>query len=238
MLTYSELRQSLKASLLDFLPPEEAQAEANRWFSEGLGLEPSWFYAHGMEPVEEAHRHQIGVWLERRLKGEPWAYILGWTLWRSRRFECGPATLIPRPETELVLEAALEVGRHLGVLHAVDVGTGTGILGITLALETDWAITATDLSPKALEVARRNASSLGATLGFRCRIPWGWWCPTRLMWTLRIAPPSSGSCPSSRSRRSLPRTGDWPWRRNCSARLGSAPPLGVSWRSAPDRGRS
>ena len=167
MFTYSDLRQSLRASLADFLTPEEANAEASRWFVEGLGHDASWFYAHGTDPVPDGERHQIGDWLERRMKGEPWAYILGWTSWRGHRFETGPGTLIPRPETELVLEAALEVGKRLGVLHAVDVGTGTGILGITLALETDWAITATDISQKALVVAQRNALALGAKLQFR-----------------------------------------------------------------------
>ncbi|WP_005033706.1 peptide chain release factor N(5)-glutamine methyltransferase [Holophaga foetida] len=167
MFTYSDLRQSLRASLAAFLSPEEAAAEAALWFSEGLGREASWFHAHGMEPVPDGERHQIGGWLERRQKGEPWAYILGWSLWRGRRFETGPATLIPRPETELVLEAALEVGKRLGVRHAVDIGTGTGILGITMALETDWAITATDISEKALAVAQRNALALGAKLSFR-----------------------------------------------------------------------
>jgi len=164
--TYSDLRQSLRASLGAFLPPEEASAEAALWFAEGLGREAAWFHAHGMDPVPDSERHQIGAWLGRREKGEPWAYILGWTLWRGRRFETGPDTLIPRPETELVLEAALEVGKRLGVRHAVDIGTGTGILGITLALETDWAITATDISVKALAVAQRNALALGAKLGF------------------------------------------------------------------------
>nr|WP_320131575.1 peptide chain release factor N(5)-glutamine methyltransferase [uncultured Holophaga sp.] len=166
MTTYADLRQFLRSSLAAFLPPEEASAEASRWFSEGLGRESAWFHAHGLDPVPDAERHQIGAWLERREKGEPWAYILGWTQWRGRRFSTCSDALIPRPETELVLEAALEVGRRLGVLHATDVGTGTGILGITLALETDWEVTASDLSPKALALAQRNARDLGAQLRF------------------------------------------------------------------------
>ena len=107
------------------------------------------------------------AWLERRREGEPWAYLLGWSTFRGRRFQVTPATLIPRPETELVLEAALDVGRRLNVLHACDIGTGSGILGISMALETDWDVVATDLSPGALAVAQANAAALGAKLRFQ-----------------------------------------------------------------------
>ena len=113
-----------------------------------------------------AARDQIDGWLARRRLGEPWSYLLGWAPFRGLRFRVTPDTLIPRPETELLLEAALEVGRRLKVRHACDIGTGSGILGICLALETDWDVVATDLSPGALAVARANAGALGATLGF------------------------------------------------------------------------
>jgi release factor glutamine methyltransferase len=108
----------------------------------------------------------VDAWLSRRSQGEPWAYLLGWAPFRGRRFQVTPATLIPRPETELVLEAALEVGRRLKVLHACDIGTGSGILGISMALETDWQVTATDISAGALEAAKANATALGASLSF------------------------------------------------------------------------
>ena len=122
--------------------------------------------AHGGEPVPEGVWERVAAWLDRRRTGEPWAYILGWSPWRGRRFETTPAALIPRPETELVLEAALELGRSLGVRRAVDVGTGTGILAVSLSLETDWEIAATDLSADALVLARRNAGVMGAPLAF------------------------------------------------------------------------
>lgn len=167
MQTYRDLRLDLGAALAVFLDPQEASAECHRILEEGLGRSRSWMVAHGDETVPEAVRHQVGAWVRRRRSGEPWAYILGWTTWRGRRFEVTAETLVPRPETELVLEAALDVGRRLGVLHAVDVGTGTGILGITLALETDWNLRATDVSRGALAVARRNAEALGAQVAFR-----------------------------------------------------------------------
>lgn len=163
---YRGLRLHLQTRLGDFLDPEEAAAESWRWFEDGLGRDRAWLMAHGDEAPASGDALQLEAWLDRRRRGEPWAYILGWSLWRGRRFQVTPDTLIPRPETELVLEAALEVGRRLGVFHACDVGTGSGILGITLALETDWKVVASDLSRKALRVARRNAEALGAGLAF------------------------------------------------------------------------
>lgn len=161
------LRSQIQARLAAFLPKAEAEAEAWRWLAEGLGRDMAWQLANGEDPVPEEHLAKVEGWMERRSLREPWAHILGWSEWRGRRFEVTPDTLIPRPETELVLEAALEVGRRLGIHHACDVGTGTGILGVSMALETDWKVVATDLSRKALRVARRNAATLGARLEFR-----------------------------------------------------------------------
>lgn len=166
MTSHRQFVQDLAAALAGFLDPLEARAEAFRWLEEGLGRGRTWLAAHGDEPVPDPDRDRAAQWLGRRRQGEPWAYILGWTTFRGRRFRVTPDTLIPRPETELVLEAALELGRRLHVLHACDIGTGSGILGICLALETDWDVVATDLSPGALAVARANAADLGARLRF------------------------------------------------------------------------
>jgi release factor glutamine methyltransferase len=109
----------------------------------------------------------VSEWVHRRRTGEPWAYILGWTLFRDRRFRVTRDTLIPRPETELLVEAALDVGHRLGVGRCVDVGTGSGIIAVSLALETDWSVTASDVSGGALAVAQENAAALGAGVTFR-----------------------------------------------------------------------
>jgi len=122
--------------------------------------------AHGTDPVPAGVRRKVSTWVRRRQKGEPWAYILGWSLFRDRRFKVTRHTLIPRPETELLVEAALDVGRRLKVDRCVDVGTGSGIIAISLALETDWSVTASDFSSGALSVARENALALGATVQF------------------------------------------------------------------------
>jgi release factor glutamine methyltransferase len=164
---YSQLRLELASALGEFLEPLEAQAETIRWFEEGLQRSRAWLAAHGDEPVPEEERRQVGAWISRRRNGEPWAYLLGWAGFRGHRFAVDRHVLIPRPETELLLEAALEVGGRLKVDRVCDIGTGSGILAVCLALETDWSVTATDVSEGALKVARRNAETLGAKVVFQ-----------------------------------------------------------------------
>ena len=164
--TYRQLRLDLSAALAEFLELSEAHAESVRWFEEGLDLSRTWLAVHGGEPVPDALRRQVGDWVRRRRTGEPWAYILGWAQFRERRFRVTRATLIPRPETDLLVEAALDVGHRLKVDRCVDVGTGSGIIAVSLALETNWQVTATDVSPGALAVAQDNAETLGATVRF------------------------------------------------------------------------
>lgn len=165
-LTYQQLRLDLNGTLARFLDPSEAHAESLRWFEEGLGLSRTWMAAHGGGLVPPEVRAQVEAWVERRRTGEPWAYILGWCSFRGRRFEVTPDTLIPRPETELLVEAALDIGKRLKVDRCVDVGTGSGIIAVSLALETDRPVAASDVSPGALAVARRNAAALGARVAF------------------------------------------------------------------------
>jgi len=104
---------------------------------------------------------------ERRRAGEPMAYLLGSREFYGRDFAVSPAVLIPRPETEHLVEAALErVGRERPA-RAHDFGTGSGIIAITLALEAKaWTVSASDLSADALDVAEANAAALGAAVAF------------------------------------------------------------------------
>lgn len=101
--------------------------------------------------------------IARRAQGEPVAYLTGWREFWSRRFRVTPATLIPRPETELLVELALE-RLPAGVPQRIaDLGTGSGAIALTLALERPACrVTATDSSRDALDIARENAQNLGA----------------------------------------------------------------------------
>ncbi|MBK7900299.1 MAG: peptide chain release factor N(5)-glutamine methyltransferase [Azonexus sp.] len=113
-----------------------------------------------------------GVWLDslvaRRQAGEPLAYLLGRAGFFGREFAVTPAVLIPRPETEGLVERALKTLVGMAEPHILDLGTGSGVIAVTLALERPGArVVAVDLSPEALVVAADNAAALGAAVDFR-----------------------------------------------------------------------
>ena len=111
----------------------------------------------------EAHQQQSFLaLLARREQGEPVAHLTGEREFFGRNFSVTPDTLIPRPDTETLVELALKLG-PAGPARVVDLGTGTGAIGVTLALERpQWQVTLTDLSAAALAVAGGNARQLGA----------------------------------------------------------------------------
>lgn len=161
-MTYHLLRQQILRELSAFLAPIEVQQEVRRWFADGLGIEPAWLAQHGANSVPDALARKVGAWLKRRLQGEPWALILGWTTFCGRPFKVSKSVLIPQIASETTVKIALEVGLALGVRRCVDVGTGVGNIGLTLALATDWELLLTELDPTALKIARANGRSLRA----------------------------------------------------------------------------
>jgi release factor glutamine methyltransferase len=125
------------------------------------GLSEAQILAHPERPVGEAEAARFGEILERRLTGEPVAYLLGEREFYGRTFHVDRRVLIPRPETEHVVEAALALGLQERA-RIVDVGTGSGCLAVTLALEMPGSrVVATDLSTGALAVAAGNARRHG-----------------------------------------------------------------------------
>lgn len=119
------------------------------------------------EPLPPDTAAALAALEQRRLNGEPVAYILGEREFYGRPFAVSPATLIPRPETEHLVEAALTHLPPDG--RAWDIGTGSGIIAVTLACERpDAHITATDISPAALAVAEQNAAAHRARVLFAC----------------------------------------------------------------------
>ncbi len=105
--------------------------------------------------------------LRRLNQGEPLQYILRYAHFRGRRYEVSPDVLIPRPETELLVDHVLGFLRQKAP-HVLDIGTGSGCMAISLALELQEAqVSATDVSRSALEIAQRNALQLDARVQFR-----------------------------------------------------------------------
>ena len=127
-----------------------------------LNVQRAFLLAHPERELNSAEINLYNNLLQRRLQGEPIAYILGEREFFGLNFKVTPATLIPRPDTELLVEMAIEritVPEHCTVL---DLGTGTGAVALAIAWDCPQAaVLACDNSPAALAVARENARELG-----------------------------------------------------------------------------
>jgi len=128
--------------------------------------ERPFLYAHPEQELREVEWIHYGRYLHERLNGKPTQYITGHQEFYGREFRVTPDVLIPRQETELVVETALEVGG--GARRILDVGSGSGAIAITLQLETHAMVCGTDISFAALAVAAENARKLGARAEFVC----------------------------------------------------------------------
>jgi release factor glutamine methyltransferase len=129
-----------------------------------LGRERSYLYGHPEEELSEIAWLHYGRYLWERVGGRPTQHITRCQEFYGREFRVSPDVLIPRPETEHVVEVALRVARDARAI--ADIGCGSGALAVTLALETGAQVTATDISPAALAVAADNARRLGARVDF------------------------------------------------------------------------
>lgn len=132
--------------------------------SHAIHSQREFLFAHPERELHEVEWIHYGRYLHERLKGKPTQYITRRQEFYGRAFHVTPDVLIPRPETELVVETALEVGR--GASRFVDAGCGSGAIAVTLRLETNAMVLATDISDKALGVAAENARMLGAPVEF------------------------------------------------------------------------
>jgi release factor glutamine methyltransferase len=132
--------------------------------SRALRRERVYLYGHPEEELTELAWIHYGRYLHQRLSGKPTQYITGRQEFFGRDFTVTPAVLIPRPETEHVVAAAVE--RLTPADAVIDVGSGSGAIAITIALEKPATVFACDISEPALQVAAQNARNLGARVHF------------------------------------------------------------------------
>ncbi len=148
---------------------ERGRLDAELLLADTLGLDRVGLYLHFDRPLEERELDAFRARVSRRGKREPLQYILGQTEFWSLPFRVAPGVLIPRPETELLVEESLK--RIAGPVHILDAGTGSGILAVTLAREMpESRVDAIDLSREAVALAAENAARNGVSERIRIDI--------------------------------------------------------------------
>jgi release factor glutamine methyltransferase len=140
----------------------DARLDAETLLMHAVGRERSYLYAHPELELSCSDVSRYSAMLDRRAAGEPLQYITGHRQFWGLDLEVNPSVLIPRPETEHLVEAAIELLRTKPMARVIDVGTGSGCIALALAKELPQVeIEAVDISPEALAVARGNAQRLG-----------------------------------------------------------------------------
>lgn len=143
------------------LEPDVAALEAHVLLGHALNKPRAYLLAHPEAELDDNALAAFDALLQRRVSGEPIAYLLGRREFYGLEFEVNPAVLIPRPETELLVELALQDMPLDRPLQILDLGTGSGALAVTLAkLRPQAWVTALDVAPAALALARHNAARL------------------------------------------------------------------------------
>jgi len=143
---------------------ENARLEVELLLSHLLGVTRSHLHAWPDNTLTVKQFNQFQAFLQRRCQGEPTAYLIGYKEFWSLKLRVTPATLIPRPETELLVELALKLLPATDFAQLIDLGTGSGAIALTLAQERpQWQIIATDCYPDTLAIAQENAQQLNLT---------------------------------------------------------------------------
>lgn len=151
------------------------QLDAEVLLAHILNVSRSHFFAHPELELTLSQLNEFNAVVERRVNGEPIAYILGKSEFWSLELLVSPDTLVPRPETELLVETVLALPiAESDSLKVADLGTGSGAIAIAIAHEKpNWDVFATDISLNALEIAGKNAQRLGIS---RLSFYHGSWC--------------------------------------------------------------
>jgi release factor glutamine methyltransferase len=158
------LRQGAEILEKSGIPAPRLTAEV--LLSHALRCDRAYLYAHGSDELTRLAWIHYGRYLDERLRGKPTQYITKKQEFYGREFHVTADVLIPRPETEHLVEAAIDVIRARKDSRILDVGTGSGAIAISLALETGAHVLASDISAKALTIAKENRGRHKARVSF------------------------------------------------------------------------
>ena len=140
---------------------DQPMLEAEILLAHALRRPRSYLHAFGETEISDIALNNFNLYLNRRFNREPIAYILGQQEFWSLGLQVSADTLIPRPETELLVESILMLEMPTGAIRVADLGTGCGTIALALAHERlEWHLYATDISVEALKIAKRNAAHL------------------------------------------------------------------------------
>lgn len=163
----STIRSALRQARARLMPGETADLDAQILLAHVLEADRSFLFAHGDDALDSAQLKAFECLLARRAKGEPIAYILGQAAFYDLELIVSPAVLIPRPETELLLEAALRLIIDMPGAVIADIGTGSGALAIAYQRQRPQSqVHASDISADALAIAGLNAARHQADIRF------------------------------------------------------------------------
>jgi release factor glutamine methyltransferase len=202
------LKQAFDSALKDL---EEADTPSPRLSAElllmfTLGCDRAYLFAHPGRELSDDEAERYDDAIARRCHGEPAQYITGHQEFYGRDFLVSPAVLIPRPETEHLIEAVLDLTSpsRETAWNVLDVGTGSGCIAITLAKELPHSrLMAVDISPAALEIAQANAARLEANVEFRHGDLLSTIEPGRLFDVIVSNPPYVGECEADKVQRQV-----------------------------------
>ena len=166
-MSFLEIRSAIAqgTALLSASGIPEPRFTAELLLCHALGRQRAYLFAHPEQELREVEWLHYGRYLDQRMRGKPLQYITHKQEFFGREFRVTPDVLIPRPETELLAEVVLKMNRAAGEL-AIDAGSGSGAIAVTLALDSGLRVVGTDVSLPALEVARSNAQRLQARVQF------------------------------------------------------------------------
>ena len=156
------IKQALDVAASELSQSDSPRLDAELLLAHILSVERSYLYAHPEQTLSCVVCQRFDVLVRRRAQSEPIAYLLGEKSFWDLTLKVSSAVLIPRPETELLVETALELGAPAKSLRVTDLGTGSGAIALAIGQSRPlWRITGTDTSPDALEIARQNRGTLG-----------------------------------------------------------------------------
>ena len=147
---------------------DDARLDSQVLLAYALNVSRTWLFTWPDKALDGATLTAFNALIEERKSGTPIAYITGYRDFWSLRLKVTPDTLIPRADTELLVETALTLKNVEKPCDVIDLGTGTGAIALSLANECpSWRITATDINPETLAVAKENAQNLELTVSFK-----------------------------------------------------------------------